>query len=68
MRFLANRVRDEEDLARLRAGIGKVFFVVPEDRAILDADRDGRSPLDTAPRAPAVANLVAFARELAAAR
>ena len=46
----------------------EAWVAVPEDPAIATADHDGRAPLDTAPDAPAIVALVAFARELGRAR
>lgn len=62
---VANRVRDDGDVAVVSAaiGIGEVV-VVPEDDAIVRADRAGVSPLDATPDAPAVLALVELARLL----
>jgi CO dehydrogenase maturation factor len=61
----ANRVRDEDDAARVRAAFpGLAVTLVPDDPAIVEAERQGRAPLDVAPGAPAVTSLVALAREL----
>lgn len=44
---VANRVRDEDDLALVRAALGEHEIVaVPDDPAIARADEEGRSPLD----------------------
>ena len=65
---VANRVRDEEELAVLRAGLGEhEIAVVPDDPAVLRADRDGVAPLDATPGSPAVLALVGLAERLAAA-
>lgn len=62
----ANRVRDEEDSARVRAAFpGLDPVLVPDDPAIVDAERRGLAPLDAAPDAPAVLALVALAESLA---
>ncbi|MDQ3733435.1 MAG: hypothetical protein M3400_05440 [Actinomycetota bacterium] len=61
----ANRVRDDEDLARVRAafpGLDVVF--VPDEPAIIAAERQGSAPLDAAPRSPGVLALVALADRL----
>jgi CO dehydrogenase maturation factor len=61
----ANRVRDDEDAARVRAAFGEVELVlVPDDPAIVDAERRGLAPLDAAPDAPAVRALVGLAESL----
>jgi len=63
----ANRVRDEEDRARVLAAFPDVdVFFVPDDPAIVAAERRGLAPLDNAPQAPAVRALVSFAEGLLA--
>ncbi|CAN5550399.1 hypothetical protein BH23ACT7_BH23ACT7_03520 [soil metagenome] len=63
---VANRARGGDDLARLRAAFPDTELVaVPDDPAIVAAERDGLAPLDTAPDAPAVRALVGLARSLA---
>lgn len=55
----ANRVRDADDLARVRAAFpDRHPLVVPDEPAILAAERAGRAPLDTAPTATGVQALV----------
>ncbi len=62
---VANRVRDEEDAARVRAGFpGLDVVMVPDDPAIVEAERHGVAPLDAAPHAPGVRALVEFADNL----
>jgi CO dehydrogenase nickel-insertion accessory protein CooC1 len=59
---VANKVADDEDLAVIRRLLGvDPDIVIPEDRAVLAADRAGASPIDHAPGSPAMAVL----RELA---
>lgn len=66
---VANRVRDEDDLEAVRSAVGDVEIVaVPEDPAIVGADRDGRAPLDAAGASPAVRAMTALADRLAGAR
>ena len=61
----ANRVRDEQDAARVRAAFPDLDpLLVPDDPAVVDAERRGLAPLDAAPDAPAVRALVALARSL----
>lgn len=61
----ANRVRDHDDLARVRAAFpGVELTLVPDDPAIVEAERRGEAPLDAAPQAPAVRALVALAESL----
>ncbi|MDP9398938.1 MAG: hypothetical protein M3Q22_13415 [Actinomycetota bacterium] len=61
----ANRVRDEDDLARVRAAFpGLEPVPVPDDPAIVTAERRGEAPLDAAPQAPGVRALVTLAEGL----
>ncbi len=64
VRFVANKVRGEDDASYLRDSLGDDIVVVPDDAGIRLADRDGRSPLDVSPSGPAVRSLEAFATEL----
>lgn len=66
---VANRVRNDEDLAAVLAALPEdvPVFSVPEDPAVTAAEREGRAPLDAAPDAPAVRALVGLADELALA-
>jgi CO dehydrogenase maturation factor len=62
---VANRVRDDEDTARVREAFpGLEPTLVPEDPAVVDAERRGLAPLDTAPDAPAVRALAHLAERL----
>ncbi len=62
---VANRVRDQEDLHMVQQALpDEEVLVVPEDRAIEDADRDAMAPLDAASDAPGVQALAAVARRL----
>lgn len=65
--IVANRVRDEADLEQIRAAFpeGQAVIAVPEDPAVIDADRRGVAPLDLAPRSPAVEALTTLAERLA---
>lgn len=64
---VANRVRGEDDLARIEAAIpGEDVVAVPDDPCIVQADRDGVAPLDLDPGAPAVVALVRLAESLLA--
>lgn len=61
----ANRVRNAQDAARVREAFpGLEVGMVPDDPAVLDAERRGLAPLDAAPGAPAVRALVALAESL----
>ncbi len=61
----ANRVRDEADVARVRAAFPDVDVVmVPDEPAIVAAERRGEAPLDAAPESPGVRALVALADSL----
>jgi CO dehydrogenase maturation factor len=59
---VANRVRDEADLARISAALpGADLVAVPDDPAVRAAEREGTAPFDAAPDAPAVRALVGLA-------
>ena len=61
----ANRVRGEDDAARVREAFpGLEPVMVVDDPAIVAAERRGLAPLDAAPDAPAVRTLVALAESL----
>lgn len=61
----ANRVRDDDDTARVRAAFpGFDPVLVPDDPAIVDAERRGLAPLDAAPDAPGVRALVGLAESM----
>jgi CO dehydrogenase maturation factor len=63
--IVANRIRNEEDLATIRGAFPDVEVVaVPDDPAIREADRFGVAPIDHAPDAPAVRALVDLAGRL----
>lgn len=64
VRVIANKIRTPEDLQMIRAALRVDVVEVPEDPAVLAADRDGRSVVDTAPRGPAVSILSAVAASL----
>ena len=64
---VANRVRDDADLAVIRAAVGPCeLVVVPDDAAIAQADRDGHAPIDDDAGAPGVAAIAALAGQLSA--
>ncbi len=64
--IIANRIRSEDDLEKIRAAFPGVEVVpVPDDPAIREADRRGVAPIDHAPDAPAVQALVSLAEQLA---
>jgi CO dehydrogenase maturation factor len=61
----ANRVRDDVDVALIRESLPCVeIAAVPDDALITQADREGRSPVDTAPDAPAVRAVAELAMRL----
>jgi CO dehydrogenase nickel-insertion accessory protein CooC1 len=64
VRVIANKIRSEADLEMIRAALGPKTIEVPEDPAVLAADRSGRSVVDTAPRGPAVSILSGVAAAL----
>jgi len=63
---IANRVRNDEDLQRVRAAFPDDVEVVavPDDPVIVEADRKGVAPLDLDPAAPAIAAIAALAEDL----
>ncbi len=62
---VASRIRNEGDLAVVAKAFPDHEVVpIPDDPAIVKADRDGVAPLDTAPEAPAVRALVELAEGL----
>ncbi|WP_104527575.1 hypothetical protein [Blastococcus saxobsidens] len=62
---VANRVRDDADEQRVRAAFPSCeVAVVPEDEAVVTAERQGVAPLDAAPDAPAVGALAGLATRL----
>ena len=65
---VANRVQSPDDRAMLEEAFpGHEIVEVPDDLAIVTADRDGVAPLDQAPDAPAVKALTRLADRLTAA-
>jgi CO dehydrogenase maturation factor len=62
---VANRVRHADDLAAVRAAFPDDRVIgVPDDPAIVEADRRGLAPLDRSPGAPAVRALAELAESL----
>jgi CO dehydrogenase maturation factor len=62
---VANRIRHVDDLAAVRAAFPDDRVVgIPDDPAIVEADRRGLAPLDLAPDAPAVRALAELADSL----
>lgn len=63
---VANRVTCDDDVERVSVALpGAEIVVVPDDAAVMDADRRGVSPLDSAPGSPAVVALEGLAALLA---
>lgn len=61
----ANRVRDDEDLARVQAAFpDDELVIVPDEPAIVSAERLGQAPFDSAPESPGVLALVGLAKTL----
>jgi CO dehydrogenase maturation factor len=61
----ANRVRDAGDLAMIREHLTDLdVLAVPDDPLVTQADREGRSPVDLAPDAPAVRAVAELAQRL----
>jgi CO dehydrogenase maturation factor len=68
--LVANKVRDEHELAAVREFAAQhgleVAGVVPFDERLPEAERAGASPLDFAPDAPAIGAIEGLARDLLA--
>lgn len=61
----ANQVRDDDDLTRVTSALpGLEIVVIPDEPAIVSAERRGEAPLDTAPDAPGVRALVELGHQL----
>lgn len=64
---VANRVQSEDDVAHVRSALGgRDIIAVPDDPAVIAADRAGEGLLDSAPHSPAVAALLELTDRLAA--
>lgn len=62
---VASRIRGDADLARIAEHFAGLEIVpIPDDPAIVEADRKGVAPLDLAPDSPAVQALCNLARSL----
>ncbi len=62
---VASRVRTDDDLAMVRKAFPDHQVVpIPDDPAIVAADRSGVAPLDSAPDAPGVLALAGLADEV----
>lgn len=64
VRVIANKIRSDAELRMIRGALGVDVVEVPEDPAVIAADRDGRSVVDTAPGAPTVSVLSSVAAAL----
>ena len=67
--LIANKIRDENELAAVREFAAQheldVAAVVPYDDSLPEAERARKAPLDFAPEAPAVAAIADFAETIA---
>ena len=64
---VASRIRNDDDLAMITKAFPDHHVVaIPDDPAIVAADRHGHAPLDTAPDAPAVRALAGLVDEILA--
>nr|MBA2438339.1 hypothetical protein [Acidimicrobiia bacterium] len=62
---VASRVRNNDDLAMItKAFPDHRVVAIPDDPAIVAADRHGTAPLDSAPDAPAVLALMGLVDEI----
>jgi CO dehydrogenase maturation factor len=65
--IVANRVRDEDDVALIREAIGDYeMAIIPEDPMIRRADAEGIAPLDLDDAAPGVQAIMALGERLTA--
>lgn len=63
--LIANKVRDDADVELISSALGRVeMMVVPEDQAILRADREGLAPYDVARDSPGVRAIEEIAKRL----
>ena len=63
--LIANKIRDDSDLDLIRSALGEVeLMVVPEDEAILRADREGQAPYDVARHCAGVRAIEKIAKRL----
>jgi len=59
---VASRIRNDADLKVIQDALpGQEIVVVPDDPAIVAADREGLAPLDLSPDSPAVLALIGVA-------
>jgi hypothetical protein len=60
---VANRVRDDADLAAIVAGVGdeQELVIVPDEPVIAESDREGQAAIDIDPDAPGVRALIDLA-------
>lgn len=59
---VASRIRNDDDLKSIQAALpGQEIVIVPDDAAIVAADREGVAPMDSAPNSPAVLALIGVA-------
>jgi CO dehydrogenase maturation factor len=62
---VASRVVGGDDVAEVRTASPDLkVFTIPEDPAVLEADREGLAPIDHAPTSPAVCAIADIASEL----
>jgi CO dehydrogenase maturation factor len=62
MIVVASKVRGDDDVAMIHGAFGEAEIVaIPDDAAIVAAEREGTAPMDTAPQAPAIQALVSLA-------
>lgn len=65
---VVNRVRSDEDVDHVRSALGgREVIAVPDDPAVIAADRAGQGLLDAAPDSPAVTALRQLTDRLAGA-
>jgi CO dehydrogenase maturation factor len=64
---IANRVQDERDRAMIHSAFeGQEIVEVPEDPAVMRADREGRAPIDVGAQGPGVSAIRSLGQRLGA--
>ena len=66
VRFVANRVKDKQDVAHVERMLGEpVFWSLPADEGVAEAERLGIAPIDHVPDSPTIAGIEEMVAALA---
>ena len=66
VRFVANRVKDKKDVAHVERMLGEpVFWSLPADEGVAEAERLGVAPIDHVPESPTIAGIEEMVAALA---